>query len=70
MLLSHNHDDFQELHDLVIQVQGHHPGILVVRRDNDPKRDLKAAGIVRAIRNLEAAGVPVRDTFHVLNHWR
>ena len=24
----------------------------------------------RAIRNLEAAGVPIRDEFHILNHWR
>jgi hypothetical protein len=50
--------------------QGHHPGILVVRKDNDPTRDLKAAGIVRAIRNLEAAGAPIADQYIILNHWR
>ena len=55
IILSHNHRDFQFLHDLVVDAQGHHPGILVVRKDNDPSRDLKPAGIVRAIRNLEAA---------------
>lgn len=70
VLLSRNHTDFQDLHNLVIQVQGHHPGILIVRRDNDPTRDLKPAGIVRAIRNLLAAGVSVIDTVQVLNHWR
>ena len=32
--------------------------------------DLKPAGIVRAIRNLLAAGIPIRDEFHILNHWR
>lgn len=36
VLLSGNHDDFENLHDLVIQAGGHHSGILVVRRDNDP----------------------------------
>jgi predicted nuclease of predicted toxin-antitoxin system len=69
-LLSRNHDDFEQLHDLILQAQGHHPGILIVRRDNDPSKDLKPAGIVRAIRNLEAANIPIRDSFHVLNQWR
>lgn len=27
-------------------------------------------GIVSALRNLEAAGVPLADCCHVLNHWR
>ena len=70
VLLSRNHDDFENLHDLVMQVQGHYPGVFIVRRDNDPGRDLKPAGIVRAIRNLLAAGIPIRDHFHILNHWR
>ena len=68
--LSHNYDDFEDLHNLVLTVHGHYPGILVVRKDNDPSRDLKPAGIVRAIRNLEAAGVPIADQYIILNHWR
>lgn len=70
VLLSHNHRDFEKLHELVSVSGGHHPGILIVRKDNDPKRDLKPAGIVRAIRKLLAANVPIADTFNVLNHWR
>ena len=70
VFLSHNYEDFELLHDLLLEGQGHHPGILVVRKDNDPSRDLKPAGIVRAIRNLEAAGVPVADQYIILNHWR
>jgi predicted nuclease of predicted toxin-antitoxin system len=42
VLLTGNHRDFLNLHNLVMQVTGHHPGILVVRRDNDPKRDMTA----------------------------
>jgi hypothetical protein len=57
ILLSHNHRDFENLHNLVMIVGGHHPGILVVRRDNNPKRDLDERGIVRAIGKLVAAGV-------------
>jgi hypothetical protein len=66
----HNHDDFQELHGLVKASAGHHPGILVVRRDNDPTRDMNPHGIVRAIRNLEASGIPIPDDLYILNHWR
>jgi hypothetical protein len=70
VLLSRNHDDFENLHDLVAAVGGHHSGILIVRKDNNPKRDLSFAGIVRAIANMLAAGVPIKDQFIVLNHWR
>jgi hypothetical protein len=69
-LLSKNYDDFQNLHELVVAVKGHHPGILVIRKDNDPKRDLKNPGIVRAIGKLLAAGVPISDEYIILNHWR
>lgn len=70
LLVSRNDRDFRALHDLVMVAGGHHPGILVVRFDNDPRKDLQPAGIVRAISNLAAAGVPLSDGFHVLNHWR
>jgi predicted nuclease of predicted toxin-antitoxin system len=70
VLLSRNHDDFENLHALILEVHGHYPGVLIVRRDNDTSRDLKPAGIVRAIRNLLAAGVPIQDQFYILNHWR
>jgi hypothetical protein len=70
ILLSHNHDDFRNLHNLIMKVGGHHPGIFIVRRDNDPKRDLSPRGIVNAIRNLLSAGAPVADSFQILNHWR
>jgi hypothetical protein len=70
VLLTKNYRDFEYLHNLIVVSGGHHPGILVVRQDNDPKRDLTPRGIVRAIANLEAAGVPIADSYHVLNHWR
>lgn len=70
VLLSHNYRDFKLLHDLVVAVRGHHAGILVVRKDNDPKRDLTMHGIVRAIAKLLASGMPIADEYHILNHWR
>jgi predicted nuclease of predicted toxin-antitoxin system len=70
VMLSGNHHDFEALHDLIMQARGHHPGILVIRRDNDPRRDMTPRGIVHTIRNLTGAGVPLADCFYVLNHWR
>ena len=69
-LLTRNHEDFDLLHHLVLLSGGHHPGILVVRRDNDSTRDMSAGAIVRSIRNLTAADVPIPDSLHILNHWR
>jgi hypothetical protein len=70
VLLTRNHDDYEDLHLLIHATSGSHPGLLVVRSDNDPNRDMKDGDIARAIANLERAGVPVINEFHVLNHWR
>lgn len=70
VLLTRNHDDFDDLHKLIQVTGGQHPGILVVRLDNDPTRDLKDRDVVRAIANLERAGVPIATDLHILNHWR
>jgi hypothetical protein len=66
VLLTKNCDDFLELH----QKDSQHPGILLVYQDNDPDRDMKNAEIVRAIANLEQAGVAFPESCHVLNAWR
>jgi hypothetical protein len=70
VLLTRDHDDFLDLHDLVQATHGHHAGILVVRADNDPACDMKDCDIVRALAKLEAAGVPIENEFHILNHWQ
>ena len=68
--LSGNHHDFDNLHNLILVARGHHPGILVVRKDNNPKRDLTNPGIVKALEKLLASGAPVADHLNILNHWR
>lgn len=70
VLLTKNHDDYRDLHDLIGAASGRHRGILVIRSDNDPNRDMKDGDIVRAPQNLENAGVPLANEFHILNHWR
>jgi predicted nuclease of predicted toxin-antitoxin system len=69
-VLTRDHEDFADLHDLVMAVGGHHPGILVVRFDNDPRHNLTERAIATALENLESSGVAVADQIHVLNHWR
>ena len=70
-ILTKNYRDFEALHDLVaLAAHGHHEGILVVRYDNDPRNNMSAGDIARAVRNLERAGVPITDSYHQLNHWQ
>lgn len=68
-LLSFNHDDFEQLHTLIGAAGGHHPGVLIVRKDND-RRDLKPAGMVVALSNFLATGNPIADQFVILNQYR
>ena len=70
VFLSRNYSDFEDLHLLVMKAQGSHPGIVVIRQDNDPTRDLTPKGVVSALRKVEAAGVPIRSEYLILNHWR
>jgi len=69
VLLTHNHDDFKRLHALIEAAGGKHPGILIVRKDND-KRDLKPPGIVTAMAKFLASGNPIVSQFVILNQYR
>jgi hypothetical protein len=70
-LLTRNADDFEDLHDLIVfAATGHHAGIVVVLFDNNPRNNMNAGDIARAVRNLEKAGVAITDSYHELNHWQ
>jgi predicted nuclease of predicted toxin-antitoxin system len=70
VLVTRNHDDFLDLHEVVQAARGTHPGILIIRFDNDPTRDMTPRQIVQATTRLEATGVPVTNQVYILNHWR
>jgi hypothetical protein len=70
VFLSKNHDDVRDLHLLVTAAGGRHAGILMIRQDNDPSRDMSPKGIVNAIAKLEAAKYQVANEFVILNQWR
>jgi len=63
-LLTHNVADFLALAQ---QAEGH-AGVLAIFRDGNPRNTLGYEQIVRAIGALQAAGLPVQDQFHILNH--
>ncbi len=70
VFVSQNHDDFRDLHLLIAAAGGRHAGILMIRQDNDPSRDMSPKGIANAIAKLEASAFDVTNQFIILNHWR
>ncbi len=70
VLVTRNHDDFLDWHEVVQTAHGTYPGILIVRFDNDPTRDMTPRQIVTAISRLESAAVPLENQVYILNHWR
>lgn len=70
ILLTGNHKDFDELHELILTAHGRHAGVFVVDRENNPRRDMTPRGIVNAIRKLSDAGIAIESALHVLNDWR
>jgi hypothetical protein len=69
-LVSRNHKDFDELHELVNRTGGVHTGILIVRRENNRSRDMSPRATVHALTNLLASGAQIKIEVTVLNHWR
>jgi len=68
--MSYNYDDFSQLHLLIVQCGGSHPGILLIRKDNDPRRDMAPHHIALAIKKLLKSGLAVANQVTTLNHWR
>src|SRR5262245_10694114 len=59
VVLTKDRDDFHELHQLVLTSGGCHPGMVVVRYENDATRDMRRGHIVKAIDKLERSGLPL-----------
>ena len=70
VLLTANYDDFTELNKKWLAAGKHHPGILIVYKENNPKRDMTPQQIARAVSNIEQSGLPLANACHNLNFWR
>jgi hypothetical protein len=69
-VLTADQEDFQDLDRLIQIAGGRHCGMLVVRYDNDPRRDMKPQHIVAAVGKLERSGALLANQVVILNQWR
>jgi predicted nuclease of predicted toxin-antitoxin system len=65
ILLTHNCDDFEALHE----ANSTHSGILAIYRSSNRSKNMTFEDIVHAIANLESATFPLANQFISLNHW-
>jgi len=65
LVLTRNCDDFEALHEN----NADHSRILLVYRDANKSKDMTYEAIVRAINNIEAAGVTFSKQCIRLNQW-
>lgn len=70
VMVTRNFSDYEPLHKLVVGCGGKHPGILLIRSDNDRTRDMKPQEIVTAVNHLEKSGIQLENQLVVLNQWR
>jgi predicted nuclease of predicted toxin-antitoxin system len=70
VVLTRDYEDFTELHDVVLAARGEHPGIMLMRLDNDPTKDMKQGAMATAVDRIEASGLSLINQLFVLNHWR
>ncbi|HEX5106069.1 MAG TPA: DUF5615 family PIN-like protein [Pirellulaceae bacterium] len=69
-VMTGNHHDFDELHSLILVAGGKHPGALVIRKDDDRRRDMTNRQIVQALTRLQATAPVHENQLFILNHWR
>ena len=70
VLLTHNPDDFDDLHR-DWQAQGRtHSGIFLIYQDNNIRKDMTPTDIVRAIGNRLASSLPIVNEIYILNQWQ
>jgi predicted nuclease of predicted toxin-antitoxin system len=70
VLLTQNCSDFVDLAIGIVEAGEHHPGVLLVYKDNDPSKDMDAATIVQAVKNLTKTKLSLADKIIVLNNYR
>ena len=69
MIITINCVDFVELAQQKIKRGESHPGILLVYRHNVPAKEMNHDTIVKAIKNLEASKIDLKNHCHKLNDY-
>jgi hypothetical protein len=70
VFLSKNYTDFLPTHNLVVGSGGRHTGIVVIREDDDRRKNMSYRAIVTAVGKVEQAYADFTDEYITLNDWR
>lgn len=68
-VLTQNSIDFAEIASILLEQGKHHYGLLLVYKDNNALKDMSAAAIVQAIKNLQKSGLRLKDQTIALNQY-
>ena len=70
VFLTKNYKDFVPIHKLVLGCGGTHTGIIVIRDEDDRRKNMTFKGIVTAIGKVEQAYPDPTNELVTLNDWR
>jgi hypothetical protein len=70
VFLTKNYRDFVPIHGLVIGCTGTHTGIIVIRQEDDRRKNMTPEGIVTAVGKVEQAYPDLTNELVFLNDWR
>lgn len=68
--LTKNYTDFDPIHKLIIGCSGTHTGIIVIRQEDDRRKNMTYKGMVTALGKVEQAYSDFRNELITLNDWR
>ncbi len=69
IILTSNCRDFSSLAKEYVKASKKYPGLFMVYKDNNREKDMSRAEIVKAIVNVEAAGLSLQSGIITLNHY-
>jgi Domain of unknown function (DUF5615) len=70
VFLTKNYLDFLPIHDLIVGCSGRHTGIIVIREEDDRRKNMTPKGIVSSIGRVEQAYSDLSNELITLNDWR
>lgn len=69
ILFTQNCEDFVSLSESIVSNGGNHPGIILLHKNNNQKKDMSYPEIVKAIDNLIDTGIAIPNSVHRLNQY-
>jgi predicted nuclease of predicted toxin-antitoxin system len=70
VLITRNYRDFHLLDILIRSSGGQHPGIILIRQDDQKRNDMKPHQIVQATKKIQSTLADLTNQCLTINHWR